>query len=128
MSFLPVKWTFTQKSSVPASEGSQIPTAPSKLPLANCLASGLHATDPTLAECPVRVRSSCPVPASHTLTVLSELPLANCLASGLHATNPTLAECPVRVRSSCPVPASHTLTVLSELPLANCLASGLHAT
>src|SRR5262249_3123792 len=40
----------------------------------------------TLAVCPLRVRSSCPVAASHTFTVWSALALARHLPSGLKTT------------------------------------------
>src|ERR1700683_5420941 len=73
--------------------------------LARRLPSGLKQTPHTLAECPLRVRSSFPFSASHTITVLSALALARRLPSGLKQTLLTGEVCPLRVRSSCPFSA-----------------------
>ena len=62
---------------------------------------------------PVRARSSSPVAASHTRTVLSPAPLARRVPSGDHATDATALVWPGRARSSSPVAASHTRTVSS---------------
>ena len=87
---------------------SQILMVPSRLALAICFPSGLHATDSTLylwevstrikrttdenlkktykCECPVSVDWQSPDCESQILMVLSPLPLAICFPSGLHAT------------------------------------------
>ena len=67
------------------------------------LPSGLNATLLTQPVCPLRVRISWPVAASHTFTVLSQLPVAMRLPSGLNATLLTRPVCPLRVRISWPV-------------------------
>ena len=74
--------------------------------------SGLNATLVTAPVCPLRVRASWPVAASHTFTVPSSLAEARRLPSGLNATLMTAPVCPLRVRASWPVAASHTFTVL----------------
>ena len=78
--------------------------------------------------CPLRVRVSCPVAASHSFTVPSPLAEASRLPSGLNATSQTPLVCPLKVSVSCPIRASHTLTVPSELAEAIRLPSGLNAT
>ena len=57
-----------------------------KLPVASRFPSGEKATDQTELECPLRVSSSWPVAASHSLTVPSELPVASRFPSGEKAT------------------------------------------
>src|SRR4051812_16410884 len=100
----------------------------SQLPETMRLPSGLNATLVTLFVCPLRVRTSFPVCASHTLAVLSELPERMRLPSGLHATLVTSLVWPLRERTSVPLSASHTLAVLSPLPVRMRLPSALHAT
>ena len=90
--------------------------------------SGLNATLVTPPVCPLRVRVSWPVAASHTFTVLSPLAEASRWPSGLNATLLTSSVCPLRVRVSWPVAASHTFTVPSRLAEARRLPSGLNAT
>src|SRR3990172_5812516 len=87
-----------------------------------------HPAMPRVAERDVKVRSSSPLFASHTFTVLSALAEASRLPSGLYATLRTSALCPLKVRSSSPLFASHTLTVSSSLAEASRLPSGLQAT
>src|SRR5262249_3226783 len=114
-------------------------------PEARCLPSGLKATllTSTVGKkgtvslvfcplCPSQDRSSFPLWASHTFTVLSLEPLPRRFQSGLKATLASLPKsplltCPLRARSSCPVCASHTFTVWSAEPLARRLPSGLKA-
>src|SRR5262249_56993681 len=88
------------------------------------LPSGENAALLTVLVCPLRVRASCPVRASHTLTspqdfwVLSSKPPpaeAIRLPSGENATLQTSPVCPLRVRASCPVCPSHTLTACPPL-------------
>ena len=57
--------------------------------------SGLNATLLTPPVCPLRVRVSCPVAASHTFTVPSQLAEASRLPSGLNATLETLVGVPL---------------------------------
>ena len=79
------------------------------LPEARTVPSGLKATDQTALECPLSVARSCPLRASHSLTVLSKLPEARVLPSGLKATDKMAAECPFSEARSCPPCASHSL-------------------
>jgi integrase len=74
----------------------------------------------------LKVRTSWPVDASHTLTVSSKEPVARRRPSGLKATAITWAVCPSRTRSGSPVVASHSRAVPSQLPLARRRPSGLH--
>src|SRR5262249_34927510 len=55
------------------------------------------------AVCPLSVARSCPLYASHSLSVLSSPPVARVWPSGLKATQVTLAVCPWRVARSCPL-------------------------
>src|SRR5262249_6793930 len=83
-------------------------------------------------ELTASVRSSWPVSAFQTLTVLSSPVLARRLPSGLKTTLWTRSVWPLRVRISSPVPASHTFTspgLLDSPPaLASRLPSGLKTT
>ena len=88
------------------------------------LPSGLKHTLLTALLCPLRVRASRPVAASHTFTVLSPLAEARRLPSGLKHTLKTAPLCPLRVKVSCPVAACHSFTVPSALAEARCLPSG----
>src|SRR5262245_40829570 len=102
------------------------------------LPSGENATLRTASVCPLRVRVSCPVCASHTFTsqgvycllFSSHLPLPEAirLPSAENATHKTWPVCPLRVRASCPVCASHTFTVLSSLAETMRLPSAENAT
>ena len=81
-----------------------------------CWPSGLKATLLTASVCPLRVRTSWPVCASHTFTVLSSLPLTRRLPSGLKATLQTPAgvplegeESPGRSARPTPSPSCHQL-------------------
>src|SRR5262249_44134712 len=74
------------------------------------------------------VRVSCPVCASHTVTVWSLLPDTIRLPSAENATLLTVLVCPLRVSASCPVCASHTFTVWSSLPDTIRLPSAENAT
>src|SRR5262249_58345412 len=67
-------------------------TAPSPLPLARVVPSGLNATDSMLAVGPVRGRRGA---MSHSRTVPSMLPLARVLPPGLNATELTALLRPV---------------------------------
>ena len=80
------------------------------------------------AVCPSSERSSLPLVASHSLTVLSALPLASVRPCGSNATLETVFVCPSSERSSLPLVASHSLTVLSPLPLASVRPCGSNAT
>src|SRR5262249_38240637 len=64
-------------------------TVRSQLPVASRFPSGEKATDKTAPECPLRVSSSWPAPASHSLTVRSTLPVASFFPSGEKATDQT---------------------------------------
>src|SRR5262249_3321899 len=91
---------------------SQIFTVPSQA-AARYWPSGLNTKALTgLRASPRTVRSSSPLPRSHTLTVLSVLPETRRFSLGLKVTQLTLSLCPRSVWSSRPVVASHTLTVL----------------
>ena len=105
---------------------SQILTVLSPDPLTMCLPSGEYATERTWPECPLSVhfcswtqharqhqrtqqpnntpsqntvRTSLPVAAFQTFTVLSQDPLTMCLPSGEYATEVTSLQCPVSVHS-----------------------------
>lgn len=56
---------------------------------ARVLPSGLHATELTASECPLRVARHLRLATSHSFIVLSSLPEANCLPSGLKETDLT---------------------------------------
>ena len=90
--------------------------------------SGENATELTPPECPSKVRISCPLAASHSLSVLSELPESRRVPSGENATEVTASECPSKVRISRPLAASHSLSVLSSLPDSTRVPSGENAT
>ena len=79
--------------------------------------------------CPLRVRTSWPVSASHTFTVLSEAGADEALAVGAegHAVNHGRVSLEGEDLLA-PSSASHTFTVLSSAPLAMRLPSGLKAT
>ena len=64
------------------------------------LPSGLKLALKTEEECPLRVRNSSPVLASHTLRVWSSEAETMVLPSGLKLALKTLEECPLRVRNS----------------------------
>ena len=83
---------------------------------------------PDHVRCPSSVRSSLPLRASHSFTVLSPLPLASVRPCGSNATLLTLSWCPSSVRSSLPLRASQSFTVLSSLPLASVPPCGSNAT
>src|SRR5262249_44479465 len=87
------------------SPGAPPPLENTILQLARRLPSGLKATLETLPVCPLQVRSSWPVWASQTFTVLSSDVPARRLPSGLKATLQTL---PLRERSSWPAWLSPT--------------------
>ena len=95
----------------------------------------------TLRVWPSSVSVSCPVAASHTLTVRSQPAEARRLPSGLNAKlvtpgldvtllTPGLKAfpCPVRMREACPVAAFHTLTGPSIPAEASRFPSGQKAT
>ena len=63
--------------------------------------------------CPLRVRTSAPVLASHTFAVSSRLAVTIRDPSGLNDAEATAPVCPLRVRTSAPVVASHTFAVPS---------------
>ena len=63
----------------------------------------------------MRVRTSAPLRASHTLAVLSSLPVTTREPSALNDAELTPPVCPLRVRTSAPLRASHTLAVPSSL-------------
>src|SRR5206468_2905890 len=67
------------------------PSVPSlvQLPLASSLPPAANVTAITGPPCPLSVRSSCPVRACHSLTVLSLPPVASRLPSGAKATQLT---------------------------------------
>src|SRR5262245_46627506 len=89
--------------------------------------SGLNATLRT--RCPgLRVRTSRPVLASHTLSALSRLPEARSRPSGLKATQVTASVCPLRDSTSRASAGAQILTVSSSLPEARSLPSRLYAT
>ena len=90
--------------------------------------SGLYAAAYTSLVCPLRVRSSAPVFASHTFAALSSLPVTIRVPLGLNATAVTLPVCPLRMSNSAPVLASRTFAVLSQLPATMRVPSGLCAT
>ena len=73
--------------------------------------SGLKATLTSAAVCPLHVRSSWPVCAFHTFTVLSPEALARSWPFGLKATRRAAPLWPLQVKSSWPVRASHSLAV-----------------
>jgi hypothetical protein len=73
--------------------------------------SGLKATEVTEFLCPLKVRISLPVEASHSRAVLSPDPVSTCAPSGLKATDETEYLCPWKARSSFPVAASHRRAV-----------------
>ena len=77
------------------------------------LPSGLNATLTTAAVCPLRVRISWPVSASHTFTVLSRLPVTMRLPSGLNATLSTQPRVSLEGEQFLARLASHTFTVSS---------------
>src|SRR5262245_42647605 len=71
------------------------------------------ATHHTGPACPLYVRTSLPVPASHSLRVPSTLPDRTRRPSGENATVLTLPVCPSSFSSSRPLSTSHSRTVLS---------------
>ena len=90
------------------------------------LPSGLNATLVTMSVCPLRERTSWPVAASHTFTVLSSLPLTMRLPSALNATLVTLADVSLEARGPpgrCPRPTPSPS--VSQLPLTMRLPSAL---
>ena len=76
--------------------------------------------------CPLRVRTSAPLLASHTFAVLSQLPVTTREPSGLNDAEVTQLVCPLRVRTSAPLLASQTFAVLSQLPVTTREPSGLN--
>src|SRR5262249_2950431 len=97
-----------EKSSLPvrASQTFTPPTPNSRVALAEArrLPSGLKAKPVTAVVCPLRLQSSWPVCASHTLTVPGSppvgpaLPAARSLPSGLKATLATELAPPFRIK------------------------------
>src|SRR5439155_7584659 len=81
------------------------------------LPSGLYATQLTPPACPLSVRISWPLSASHTFTspalfwLIPALALMMRLPSGLNATLLTGYVCPVREKTSALLSASHTFSV-----------------
>src|SRR3954451_590263 len=85
----------------------------SPLPDSAVRPSGENATETTVFECPVKVRSSLPVASSQSLSVWSQLPDSAVRPSGEKATDetppwgsqrtPSGMPCPVKVRSALPV-------------------------
>ena len=65
-----------------------------------------------MRSAPRKVRTSCPVAASHSLRVLSAPPESRCLPSGEDATDWTEPEYPLKVRISRPLAASQSLSAL----------------
>ena len=76
--------------------------------------------------CPLRVRTSAPVVASHTFAVSSRLAVTIRDPSGLNDAEATASACPLRVRSSAPVVASQTFAVPSPLAVTIRDPSGLN--
>src|SRR5579883_1869268 len=88
--------------------------------------SALNDAASTQNVCPLSVRSSAPVLASHTFAVLSELPVMIRVPSALNDAAFTQSVCPLSVRSSAPVFVSHTFAVLSQLPVTMRVPSALN--
>ena len=87
-------------------------------------------TPPTLthSECPSKVRSSAPVAASHSLSVLSAAARQHAGAVGRERHRGDLARVPLEGAQQLPVAASHSFSVLSSLPDSTRAPSGENAT
>src|SRR5581483_6103776 len=90
--------------------------------------SGLKEAERTASVCPLRVRRSIPVRASHTFAVISLLPVTTRSPSELNDTELTSAACPLRVTRSAAVRAFHTIAVLSKCLVTRRSPSGLNET
>ena len=86
---------------------------PGAAAVARRLPSGLKATLSTEPVCPLKVRSSWPVWASHTFTVSCHARRAGQAFAVRAEGHAVTATAPLRARSSWPVWASHTFTVRS---------------
>src|SRR5262249_30790408 len=78
-------------------------------------------------NCSAMVRSTCPLAASHSLSVLLP-PASTCRPSGENATDLTSSDLPFRVLSCAPLATFQSLSVLSQLPESTSRPSGEKAT
>ena len=93
-----------------------------------CLERFISTADRTAVVCPLKVRTSTPVAASHSFAVLSWLPVSTYFPSGEKATLSTQPVCPLKVRTSTPVAASHSFAVSSWLAVRTYFPSGERVT
>src|SRR5262249_54314303 len=90
--------------------------------------SGANATERIRLDCPLKVRSSFPVPTSHSLSVPSQLPDSAVRPSGENATELTEPKCFQKLTTCLPVATSHSLGVWSPPPDSAVRPSGEKAT
>src|SRR4051812_48485868 len=80
----------------------------SRLPVTIRDPSGLNDAELTVPECPLRVRTSAPLRASHTFAVRSSLPVKIGRASCRERAEISVAAGSLRERTSDPPPRTHT--------------------